>query len=594
MGLLTISSLFFIGCSIGSTQNQKNSTTHQNHEDGQKDEVICRQLSDPSGLNPTNTYDAGAGMIKKMLFQTLLNYDTDLKLIPVLAKKLPIVEQTANGEMLIEYEIREEAVWDNGTPITAEDVVFTFKAARNLKVDAANIRSSLEFIKDIKTYKNNPKRLTFVSDNVNFLGDHITGTDVVIAPKYIYDPQGLSDKFSYVQIARAEPKIIDSPENRAFADHYNNVKYQREIVIGSGPYCFKEWKTDQFIAVERKENWWGDQILGENIFFAKGPQIIKMQTVNDATSAITALKGGKLDVMRSIPARAWTEDIQKSKKMKEEFHLLSPNLLYYSYLGLNTKAPQLRDKEVRKALAHLVDVDLINENLLYGLATRVVGPISPFAKDDYNNNIKPYNFDIDKAKALLAKAGWEDTDGNGIVDKIIDGKRTDLNITMSFPQGNDSRKSVGLIVKEAARQVGIEMMILPIESSVFLERLKANKIDIWYGAWGFDPRPNDPRPLWHSDSTNGGSNFTGFGNAQTDQLIETICQELDPTKRSVLYKEWQEILHEEVAYIFLFTGKNCIAVNKHFDKNSINVSEKSPGYHLASFRPAKGALMAGH
>lgn len=581
----------FMGCvggdgnGSGGTQTQGGSSSNNKTY---KDQVICHQLSDPTGLNPTNTSDGGASTVKRVLFQHLLDYGSDLKLKPVLAEKIPTVEKTPDGGMIFEYVIREGATWDDGKPITGEDVAFTFKAAINPKVNAASIRPSLGFLSDIKTYKDNPRKVTFIAKELDFMWDHVTGTDVVIAPKHIYDPKGLSDKFTFAQIAKGDKKAIDSPDNRAFAEEYNNIKYQREIVVGSGPYKLKEWNTDQNIIVERKDNWWGDKILGTNMYFAKGPKIIKYQTVNDQNSAITALKGEELDALHAIRARDWLEDIKKSDKIAENFNLIDPPLLYYSHIGLNTRMPKLRDKRVRQALAHLVDVDLINETLVYGMATRVIGPIHPSAKEDYNNSIKHYDFSVEKAKALLKEAGWEDTDGNGIVDKVIDGKRTDLKLSFNYNQGNDIRKNIGLTMKEAARQAGVELEVIPMEWSVFSEKLKANKIPMWYGGWVFDPRPHDPKQLWHTSSYGGGSNYTGFGNAETDKLIEQIRGELDPVKRSALYKKWQEILHDETAYIFMFTGNNRMAVHNRFDQGSVNASGRNPGYHPLSFQIAKG------
>ncbi len=585
--LMFVVTLFFVGCASeggvgGSADNSKKEYS---------DEVILHQLSDPTGLHPHCTSDAGATELKRYMFHRLLDYDhATLKLIPTLAKKMPTVEVTPDEKgMVIEYELRDGMTWDDGTPITAKDVEFSFKAVKNPKVDAPNIRPYVEFVSDFQIDPNNPLKFKMICDKVYFLWDHTTGTDVIIAPKHLYDPDGLSDKFTFSQIHKGEKSIIESPENIAFGKHYNGIKFQREkgFINGSGPYKFVEWNTDQNIVLERKDNWWGDKFEGENMYFAKGPKKLVYETVNDLSSAITGLKGEKLDVLSGIRSKDWIE-MPKSKKINKNFNLFNPPALVYSFLGMNIRMPKFRDKKTRQALAHLVDVEGINEKLLYNLATRVVGPISPSFKEDYHSTLKLYPYDIEKAKVLLAEAGWKDTNGDGIVDKVIDGKRTEFNITYNYNQGNDIRKNAGLTFQEAARQAGVKVEVIPMEWSVYSERLKANKVEMWYGGWVFDPRPSDPKQIWHTSSYGGGSNYTGFGNAKTDKLIEDIQKELDPVKRAQLYKQWQEILHDEVAYIFMFTGKQKIAIHNRFDKEKVGLSERDPGFWAAAFRPAAG------
>ncbi len=590
---MLVSLVFFVGCASDGGSGSSASSAKKEY----KDEVIIHQGADPTGLHPHCTSDAGASELKRYMFHSLLNYDhATLKLVPQLAKKLPTVKEINDGKgMEIEYELKEGMTWDDGKPITAKDIEFSFKAVKNGKVDAPNIRPYVEFISDIQIDPNNPLKFKFICNKVYFLWDYTTGTDVLIAPKHLYDPDGLSDKFTFAQIHKGDSKVLESPDNLAFAKQYNNIKYQREkgFINGSGPYKFVEWNTDQNIVLERKENWWGEKFEGENLYFEKGPKRLIYETVNDLSAALTGLKGQKLDVLSSIRSKDWV-DLPKSKKVTENFHLFNPPALSYSYIGMNIRKPKLRDKKTRQALAHLIDVEGINDKLLYNLATRIVGPISPSFKDDYNSSITPYPFSIDKAKALLKEAGWEDTDGNGVVDKVVDGKRTDFKIAYNYSQGSEFSKNVGLGLQEAGRQAGIEVEVIPMEWSVFLERLKANKIEMWYGAWSFDPRPSDPKQIWHTSSYGGGSNYTGFGNAKTDQLIEDIQKELDPAKRAKMYKEWQQILHDEVPYIFTFTGKQRIAVHNRFSKDNVHISEVNPGFWASGFRPAVGAVQVAH
>lgn len=592
---LMLAAFFVVGCGGESggdaTASGGDSALSQTEYE---DKLTVHSLSDPEGLHPSNVSDASATEMKRYLMQKLLYIDFEtLELQPWLATKLPELEITKNPDgtegMIITYELRPEAKWDDGSPITVEDVEFSFKSIINPKTDAASLRPYLDFISEFKTYPDNPQKFTFICSKTNMIWDHVTGNDVWISQKKILDPQGLSDKYSIKDFATNGAKIAESPENLKFAENYNDIKYHREkgFVNGSGPYEFDSWVTNQRITFKRKANWWGDALTGKaGMMFDKGPETIVFETINDMTTALTALKAGKLDAMSSIRAKDWVDDLPKSDKFNTNFNKSTPPFPVYSYIGMDNRSPKFT-KKTRQALSHLVDADKINETLLYGLSFRIVGPIPKSSVDDYNNDIELYDFNPAKAKKLLEEDGWKDTDGNGLLDKVIDGSKQDFKIEFAFNQGNDTRKKVGLAMKEAMRQVGIEMSVVSMEWSVFLERLKAHDIEMWYGAWVFDTRPSDPKQIWHTESYNsGGSNYTGFGDAASDQLIADIRQEMDPAKRSVLYKKWQELLHDEAPYIFLYGGTRRNAIHKRF--TNLNEGARDPGYWGGGFGLAPG------
>lgn len=583
MTYLFVCLLLFTSCAGDSGGNSDGKSSKTEYPD----RVVVHNLSDPEGLHPTNVSDASATEMRKYLMQKLLSIDnTTLKLEPWMAAKLPTVEEK-DGGMVITYELREGMTWDDGKPITPRDVEFSFMTIKNPKVDAPWLRPYYGFIKDFVYDKDNPLKFQLICDEKYMLWDHVTGNDGFVFPEHIYDPNGYMKDFSLKDLVDETGPAATSEKNIKFAQDYNDVKYHRTIINGSGPYKFVEWQTNQRVIFEKKENWWGDKFKDTgNMYFTTGPKTVIYETVNDLTTAITALKAEDLDVMASIRPNDWVK-LPDSDKFNENYVRSDPPFLIYSYIGMHIKNPLLRSKKTRQAMAHLVDADVLNETVLYGLQYRIVGPISKAYGDDYNNDLTLYPFDTEKAKQLLAADGWEDTDGDGILEKMIDGRRRPFKITFFYNQGNDIRKSVGLSFKESARLAGIDITVSSLEWSVFLERLKLHQIDLWYGAWVFDPRPSDPKQIWHTDSyTSGGSNYTGFGNAETNALIESIRRELDPAKRKALYMKWQEILHEEVPYIFLYSANRRNAIHKRF----ANISEgaRDPGFYAGGFQMAKG------
>ena len=260
--------------------------------------------------------------------------------------------------------------------------------------------------------------------------------------------------------------------------------------------------------------------------------------------------------------------------------------LQYNYIGMNTKLPKFSDKNVRKALAHLVDVDKIIKTVMYGLAERTIGPIHPSKKNDYNAAIVPYDFNIDEAKKILADAGWKDTNGDGTIDKIINGQKEEFNINFIVNAGNDMRKQTALMFQEEARKAGINVTVTSQDWSVYLDNLKKKNFEMYFGAWISSPIPEDFKQIFHTESAlNEGSNYVNFGNHVSDALIDSIRVELDETKRAVLNKRIQEILHEEVPYIFLYAPSERIAISKRFNIQEASVMR--PGFWEAGFKMAE-------
>jgi peptide/nickel transport system substrate-binding protein len=257
----------------------------------------------------------------------------------------------------------------------------------------------------------------------------------------------------------------------------------------------------------------------------------------------------------------------------------------YTYFGINMRNPKFEDVRVRTALAHLTDVEKIIHVIGYDLGQRINGPINPYKKGAYNDTITPYTFNIDKAKSLLAEAGWKDNNGNGTIDKMINGKQTEFNITFTYNAGNDTRRDAALIFKEACRQVGINVDVVPQEWSIYIENQKKHDFEMFYGAWIGSPNPEDPKQIWSTESINGGSNYVYFGNASTDKLIEDIRSELDEEKRNDLYRKFQVIVHNEVPYIFIWSPEEKIAISKRF--SNIETYIVRPGFNEAGFKLAQ-------
>lgn len=553
-----------------------------------KNEVVIHELSDTDMLNPTNYQSADAGYYIGKLFSALLSVDPKtLALTPYLAKSLPTVEfDSASKITKYTYEIREGAKWDNGTPITGKDAAFSLKVYKCPGVNNEQIRPYYESISNVVVDPTNPKKFTIVCNKVYHINKEISGQFVMI-PAYIYDPKNILEAFPLADFNIKAEELAANAKIKEFATEYNSDKYQREkgFIVGSGAYEFDEWQTGKKLVLKKKKDWWGKQYEAEGLQFVANADKLIYQTINDQTAALVSLKGLKLDVMYGIKAKDWVTDVLKNEKLKQNYWLATPPSMAYSYFGMNTRNPKFADKKVRQALAHLVDVDKIIKVIGYGMGQRVIGFVHPSKKEFYNDTIKPYQYNVAQAQKMLADAGWKDSNGNGTLDKMIDGQLVEFNITFTYNNGNDARRDAALIFKEAAREVGINVDVVPQEWSIYIQNQKNHNFEMFYGAWISSVGESDPKQIFHTESINGGSNYTYFGNAQSDAVIDNLRSELNDEKRAGYYKQLQAILHDEVTYIFLSAPSERMAISKRFQEPI--TSPLRPGFFEETFKLAE-------
>jgi len=213
---------------------------------------------------------------------------------------------------------------------------------------------------------------------------------------------------------------------------------------------------------------------------------------------------------------------------------------------------------------YMVDKDLIRDLFMYGYSVPVIGPFHP-TKPYYNHDIPHYPFDLEKAKTLLNDAGWIDTDQDGIRNKMINGKKTPFTVSIKYNQGNSRRENTALMMSENGKKIGLDIKVEVREWTVFLDENRAHDFDMYISGWVGSTALDDPKQVWHSESYHGGSNYVGFGTAESDALIEKLRYNIDEHSRNEQYKRFQEIIYEETPYVFLNAQKNKLIFHKRFD-----------------------------
>jgi peptide/nickel transport system substrate-binding protein/microcin C transport system substrate-binding protein len=225
----------------------------------------------------------------------------------------------------------------------------------------------------------------------------------------------------------------------------------------------------------------------------------------------------------------------------------------YSFIGFNLKHPILKDREVRKALSLLFNRPLMLSKFEYNLSEFATGPL--YVQSDYASPIvKPTPFDPNEALKTLNKAGWKDSDKDGILDKVINGKKMKLSITILEPN-LDIMKYL-TIFKEDASKVGVELNLKNIEWNSFVKLLDERNFEAVRLAWGGGSVEWDPKQIWHTSSIAGaGSNFIHYSNPQVDKLIDKARQTYDRTQRIADLKRVYELIADDYPYIWWFNQK---------------------------------------
>lgn len=550
----------------------------------QKNILNIRETAGTMNLHPLIILDELSGIVSTYMFQTLTSIDfKTLEITPLLVKSAPNIYKTPNGLTHYEFTIRDEAKWDNGKAIIASDVEFSLKL--NLLPDPTynSYNAFYESIVEFRIDSLNEKKFTLISTMDQAKSTFLVG-DIIILPPYVYDPSNVLNQYTIPQLTTDISQLENDSIIIEFMSSLNDVKYKSDpnFIVGSGPYQVTEIIDGQSLKLEKKQQWWGDSINSTNTEFDATIDQIQYHIIPDETTALSALKNGAIDLMRGISPKEFSE-MNKSNVYTDKLNFVtSPIMAYYS-LGLNQNHPILKTKNNRKALAYLLDVKKIIDIVAYGYGEQIIGPNAKADKKNYNFDLEPYSYDFHKATELLDIEGWKDSDGDGVLDKVINGVKTPFEIEYNYNSGNESRKKIGLIFQEDAKKAGIKITIKPLEWSNFLNQLNNKNFEMAFVGKIFSPVPRDHRNVFHSESIIEGLNYVSFSNKEADQLIDLINQSTTVEDRAAYNHKLQEILHEELPYLFLYAPLERMAINKQF--TNYNLSPMRPGFWAPGFKP---------
>ncbi|WP_308314942.1 MULTISPECIES: peptide-binding protein [Bacillus] len=508
----------------------------------------------PEGVfNPiyyTSAYEAN---ILDFTHEGLLTQNKDLEFIENLAESWEFNDDQTE----VTFKLRENAKWHDGEPFTADDVVFTYKtlstpgyaeaggvrqdfAVRLLGYEEFSTGASTEF-PGVVAVDDHTVTFKFAAPNVTALKD--ASFDII--PEHIFK----------------DVPIADIPK------HEGTLEAGK--VIGTGPFKFTEMVDGEQYVLERNEDYWQGAPYLDKIVWR----------IVDQAVILGMLENGEVDFVAE-PNGFQAADYETVDAM-ENLEIIEQPDFGYQIMGfmVNHRTPEdaasgaikpenwvpnekLSNKNVRQAIAYAVNRQGLIDGLLYGQGNVINAPIATQfpAYDDEKPN--QYKFDPKKAKEMLDKEGYVDTNNDGFRE---DPQGNEWVLTMNYPTGNKLRERSAPIIQEMLQDVGIKVDLRqPMEFPVYAEALEKDNQDwdIYLLGWSLDSGDPDPSGLW---STDAGYNYGRWNNPEADQLLLDAMkapEAFDAEYRNKVYSDWQVKFQDDLPALILYAQNSLWAHNK--------------------------------
>ena len=413
------------------------------------------------------------------------------------------------------FRLRPDIRWSDGHPITSADFKWTFEQARNPE-NGYPYASNFEPIASYEA----PDPHTLVVTLKEPLAIGLENADAVHPlPKHIWERLDWNDP-------NKNPEIM-AP------------------TVASGPFKLKEWQRDSHAT-----------FTANDLYFKGRPNLdgITVQIVGTSQVAYEKLRTGEVD-RGEIPP----EHYEQAKRLDNvTIYEWSPAAATWNFLGFNMRKPHFQDVRVRRALAHAIDRQPIIERIQYGLAQPTYSAFTP-ACWCYNPDVAKYDYSPERARELLAEAGWL-PGADGVVVK--DGQR--LRLRMLFgPNTNKVRERIATVAHEEFRKIGVDVEIQGLEWAAFLQAIKSPPFDwdMTVLGWSGTVDPHWSYQVW-TEKTIPQLNAGAYVNKRVEELFEQGAREFDADRRKAIYHEIQRIISDDAPYVFLTMNKSYAGVSK--------------------------------
>ncbi|MCX7097647.1 MAG: peptide-binding protein [Methylococcales bacterium] len=476
-------------------------------------------------ITPLVSSDAYAANVQSYVLESLITRNPDtLAWEGLIAKSWTV---SPDG-LVISFTLRDDVHFSDGTPLTADDVVFSYDFIMTEAIQAPRERAYLEKLKSVTAKDKFTVVFTFKEPYFEALS--LAG-GMAILPKHFYSP------------------YLKTPQK------FNESK---GLLLGSGPYKLQDptlWTPDKGnVELVRNERYWGDVQPAYNRVLWK--------IIQNDSARLTTYRNGDIDSYSARPVEYQTLKKDAQLMAKSQNFEYMPPVVGYSYIGWNQerggKPTRFADKRVRLAMTYLTDVSRIIKDVFLGYAEPAVSPFGNSSKQ-HDPALLPYGFNVDKAKALLQEAGYQDRNGDGVLE---DAKGQPFEFKLTYFQANEDTKRMVLLLKDLYARAGVRMIPFPQEWPVMLENIDKKDFDAITLGWtsGIE---TDLYQIFHSaQAQSKGDNFTGYKNPALDKLIDAARRNVNETDRMPLWQQAEHLIYEDQPYTFLMRRKNLLFVDQ--------------------------------
>lgn len=474
------------------------------------DAFIDSSIGDASTLIPILASDSASHGVASLIYNGLVKYDKDLKLIGDLADSWDIL----NDGLKIRFYLRRGVLWHDGHPFTARDVLFTYQTMCDPKTPTAYADHFLQ-VQDARIIDDFTFEVTYEKP----FAPALESWTLSILPEHLLQGKDI-----------VKSELARHP-------------------VGTGPYVFKSWETGAKIVLQ-----------SNHAYFEGRPYIdtYVYRVIPDSATMFLELRSGTIDRMGLTPLQYQRQT--NSAYFKNNFAKYRYVSFSYTYLGYNLKNPLFQDVRVRQAISYAIDKQELIDIVLLGLGQIATGPYKP-GTWAYNGAVRQYPYSPTKACELLAQAGWKDRNGDGILDR--DGRPFQFTILTNI--GNAQRAKCAEIIQYRLQQIGIKVNIRIIEWASFINQfINQRRFEAVILGWTISQDP-DLYDIWHSDKTKPEElNFVSYSNPEVDKLLEKGRHTFNIDERRKCYFRIQEILAEEQPYTFLFVPDALPIISSRF------------------------------
>lgn len=471
--------------------------------------LIDAMAGEPSGLIPMIAGESAASAIAGRIFNSLLRFDRNLEPEGELAQSWIV----SKDQKTITFKLKPGLQWADGVPLTSADVLFTWQLVTDDKT-----RTPYGADYKLVTKAESPDPLTF---RITYAKPYAPALEswagLQILPKHLLEHQDI-----------------------------NNTPFARKPV-GSHYYQLEGWNNGERISLIRNPHATQGQ-----------PRIDRLVSrfIPDPASQFLELMADNIDVMNLNPIQ-YARIVPSRPEMTRKIALYKELGNGYTYLGFNLKHAPFDDVRVRQAINYAINKQELIDGVLLGLGETVAAPYKPGTRW-VNPQLKPYAYDPSRALKLLKEVGFEDHDGDGILDR--NGKPLAFEI---LTNQNKQREMSAVLIQRRLKEIGVDVSIRVLEWASFLGRyIKTGDFDVVVLGWSLSLDP-DQFGIWHSSQNKPGQfNFINYNNPEVDRLLEQGRLELNPDKRMKIYHEFSRILLEDSPIVYLYEGYSLPAIHK--------------------------------